>query len=156
MQLVTSAAAAAAAVHAMQVAADTSWFCCLHPNPDLASCLIPEEHHDGNNKLHNIDNDGVTKYSYTSLVGFIPQQNAQCTTAAAAVDESNVAHFAAVINATAEVGDAYMGQRLLLWLSEQSPENLVSQGVTVPRDIVKSLPDYGTSAVVIPCYNIVI
>jgi hypothetical protein len=59
--------------------ADTPWFCCLHPNPDLASCLIPEEQHDGNSSstaaLHD-DEAGTPHLSYSSMPGFLPAADA--------------------------------------------------------------------------------
>lgn len=129
----------------MQVESNTSWFCCLHPNPDLASCLIPEEQHDGNNTSHPIDSDGSLGYSYRSMPGFIPVDQQQQSPAAAAVDasEANIAHFAALINQAADWGDPGWVQQFLWWLTGQSPEVFVTEGVTVPREVVKSLPAYG-------------
>jgi hypothetical protein len=162
--------------------ADSPWFCCLHPDPDLASCLIPEEQHDGNTTAAALHDEGGTpRYSYSSMPGFLPaadvakassplfgaagvsrHRSQRRSTAAEHVaggdaaeqleddndelqqlHESNVAHFSAVLNSLPEFGESPWLQQLALWLSQQQPGALAGAGVAVPRDIVKSAPDYG-------------
>lgn len=126
----------------MQVDSDLPWFCCLHPSSDLASCLAPEEQHDGNNKSHNFDIDGTMKYSYKSMPGFVQQQQVLLPDNSD-IDSANTAHFSVVINSSAEAGDPVWVQQFLWWLAGQSPEMLATTGLTVPREIAKNLPDYG-------------
>jgi hypothetical protein len=155
--------------------ADTPWFCCLHPNPDLASCLIPEERHDGNSSAAAAasENGDGAHFSYSSMPGFIPAAAAggggsgnleMGSTAAAAADdvdlqqlhESNVAHFAAVFNSLPEFGESPWLQQLAVWLAEQQPLALAGPGVVVPRELVKQAPDYGEKAIMFLLCGIVV
>jgi hypothetical protein len=151
MPAATAAALPAAAVAALHLSTpymqlpetdpDIPWYCCLHPNPQWASCLVPEELHDMNTPATT--DPSLAHVSYDSCIGFKPADPAAA--AAEGADErhtQNVAHFSAVINAAAN-GIASEGSRqVLAWLAKQKPEGLLT-GLTVPRDLRDLAPDYG-------------
>jgi Mrp family chromosome partitioning ATPase len=137
------------------------------------------------------DGGGTSRFSYSSMPGFLPAADAakfaasslgfgaaaaagvspgrgrmRSTAAAAAagdpaccgdaaqlddndaaelqqLHDSNVAHFMAVFSSLPEFGESDWLQLLARWLSEQSPRVLAADGVAVPRDIVKAIPEYG-------------
>ena len=125
---------------------DTPWYCCLHPDPQLASCLVPEEPHDMNTSAAT--DPTLSHVSYANCIGFRPAHRAAA--GAAEGDEElhaqNVAHFSAVVAAAAS-GIAPGDDLLVLgWLAKQRPEALLT-GVTVPRELRQLAPEYGGSLV---------
>jgi hypothetical protein len=124
---------------------DAPWFCCLHPNPDMASCLVSEERHEANSKKTNSHSDPVAG-RYRNCPGFIPASGpGDDSVNDDDLYDSNVAHFTTVLQSVQHVAGSSALQDVLLWLSQQPSELLVTTGVTVPRYLLKAAPDYGES-----------
>lgn len=129
---------------------DLPWYCCLHPEPHLASCLAAEEPHDGNTAP--AASADVAGLCYSSCAGFIPYTHTAAASSrrsggggAAGSDKvhaDNVAHFNVVISSAVAGGEAEGSLSVLHWLSKQDPHKLVT-GVTVPKDLRAAAPDYG-------------
>lgn len=120
-----------------QVDPDAPWFCCLHPNPDLASCLAPEEPHDGDQQAQH---DAMR---YATCAGFRPDDGSPDGAGAAEPDAANVAHFAAVLASLPDTAESQRLREALLWLAERPPRALKEQGVAVPRWLQLEAPEYG-------------
>ncbi|KAF8062721.1 hypothetical protein HT031_004051 [Scenedesmus sp. PABB004] len=127
--------------HEVSAEPDDPWFCCLHPDPSVASCLVAEEPHD-----HSAASAGAggppAGGRYDSMPGYIGAEAAAPRRGAARgePDAANVAHFAAVMASL----PGFTGlQAVLRWLAAQDPAALAGRGVTVPRELVRAAPDYG-------------
>lgn len=112
----------------------------MHPDPHLASCLAPEEPHDGNTKA--TADPSIANLSYSACAGFLSADAAAAAAAADEPDADNLAHFSAVINAAAMGSGANADLRILCWLAKQKPDALLA-GVTVPREMREAATDYG-------------
>eukprot|EP00775_Hariotina_reticulata_P009276 gene9276-9441_t len=123
---------------------DVPWFCCLHPNPDLASCLASEELHEANSKKSNGHSNPVSG-SYRNCPGFISASSPGDGDVNDNLYDSNVAHFTTVLQSVQHVAGSAELEDVLLWLSQQPPDMLVTTGVTVPRHLRKAAPGYGES-----------
>jgi hypothetical protein len=135
----------------LQDSADAPWFCVLHPDPCLASCLVPEEPHGGN----QAGSKAAASLAYSMCAGFIPWQAAAAAAAAAAgsaahaaaaPDADNVAHFKAVLRVAAATPETAHGlHAVLVWLAKQQPDRLLT-GLKLPRELVEAAPGYGEAS----------